>query len=68
MRSIDIRGVNAPPKFAKALADQEYGCESGLEDMTIPIKAVKRSGFGMNAEGIEDMRIYTLRCTIGGTI
>ncbi|RLG31396.1 hypothetical protein DRO03_01210 [Methanosarcinales archaeon] len=50
MRSIDIKGANAPPKFAKALADQEYGCESGLEDITIPIKAVKRSGFGMNPE------------------
>lgn len=50
MWSIDIRGANVPPKFAKVLADQEYGYESGLGDMTIPIKAVKRSDFGMNPE------------------
>ena len=50
MRSIDIRWVNAPPKFAKALADQGCGCESGLEDTTIPIKTAKRSGIGMNPE------------------
>jgi hypothetical protein len=29
-------------------------CESGLEGMTIPIKAVKRSGFGMNQRATEE--------------
>jgi len=48
--SIDISEVNASPKFAKVLADQGCGCESGLGDTTIPRKAVTRSGLGMNPE------------------
>jgi len=50
MLSIDIRGVNAPPKSAKVWVDQGYGCENGLEDTTISIKAVRGSGLGMNPE------------------
>ena len=54
MRSIDIRGVNAPPKSAKVLADRGYGCESGSEDTTISIKAVRGSGLGMNQRATEE--------------
>ena len=32
MWSIDIKDVNAPPKSAKVLADQECGCVNGSEE------------------------------------
>jgi hypothetical protein len=44
------RRAFAPPKSAKVLVDQESSCENGLEDTTIPRKAVRRSGLGTNPE------------------
>jgi len=44
MRSIDISEANAPPKSAKVLADQEYGCGNGSEDTTIPRRVVIQGG------------------------
>ncbi len=38
MRSIDIKGVNDPPKSAKVLADQDHGCKNGLGDWSAPQK------------------------------
>jgi hypothetical protein len=46
--------VNAPPKFAKALVDRGYGCESGSGDTIISIKAVRGSGSGMNQRATEE--------------
>ena len=44
MRSIDIKGANAPPKSTKVLAGQDHGCKNGLGDTKASIKAVRRSG------------------------
>jgi hypothetical protein len=56
MRSTDIREANDSPKSAKVLAGQDPSCKNGLEDITVSIKAVRRSG---SRKSPEHQRMFT---------